>query len=141
MQCRVLLTLMIFAAACDGPEIERFEGAWRLTSVNIQPLPATGNATGEVWAAAILQLTGETGVFNRCMEDPSTSTQTTQSSGVLVTPISGDQFKLDYFDRRSGVSDTATLDGTQLTLRYGKLDVLTFVPLAGEVPEVCSLVP
>lgn len=151
MRRRVLPTMMIFAAACGdgGPDIERFEGAWRLTSVNVLPLPAPGNATaGETWAAGVLQITGETGSFDRCMRDPSTSALISRSSAVLVTPASGDEFTLEYFDRRSSPPDTATLSGTQLTLRYRNtligqegLDVLAFVPLEGQIPEVCSLVP
>jgi hypothetical protein len=148
MRRRVLPAVMIFAAACGdvGPDIERFEGAWRLTSVNTQPLPSAGTATGgQIWAAAVLQITGETGSFDRCMRDPSTSTLISQPTAVLVKAVSGNRFTLEYFDRRSSVPDTATLAGTQLTLRYriGQegFDVLTFVPLAGEIPEACSLVP
>jgi hypothetical protein len=151
MQCRVLLITMTLVAACgdSGPETDRFQGLWRLTSVNIQPLPAAGNATaGEVWAAAVLQVNPETGFLDRCLEDPSTSTRTSRSTAVLIAPVSGDRIEVSYFDRREAVPDTATLDGAQLTLRYRNiligqegLDVLTFVPLAGELPPACSLAP
>jgi hypothetical protein len=148
---RVFATVMTLAAACGdaGPEPGRFEGLWRLTSVNIQPLPAAGNATaGEVWAAAVLQITGETGFFDRCMRDPSTSTLTSRSTPVVVASVSDDRVSVSYFDRRASEPDTATSDGAQLTLGYRNtligqegLDVLTFVPLDGGLPQACSLVP
>jgi hypothetical protein len=151
MRRRVLPTVMILAAACGdgGPETGRFEGLWRLTSVNIQPLPAAGNATaGEVWVAAVLQVTGETGFFDRCMQASSTSPRISRSTAVLVGSISDDRVTLSYFDRRESAPDTATLDGAQLTLQCRNtligqegLDVLTFVPLTGGLPGACSLAP
>jgi hypothetical protein len=142
---------MIFAAACGdgGPEPGRFEGLWRLTNVNVQPLPVAGSATaGEVWLAAVLQVTGETGFFDRCMQDPSTSTQTSRSTPVVVAPISDDRITVSYFDRRESPPDTATRDSERLTLRYRNtltgqegLDVLTFLPLEGGLPAACSLAP
>jgi hypothetical protein len=151
MRRRVLPTVMIFAAACGdgGPETGRFEGLWRLTSVNVQPLPVAGNATaGEVWLAAVLQVNGETGFFDRCMRDPSTSTRTSRSTPVVVGPTSDDRITVSYFDRRESPPDTATRDSERLTLRYRNtltgqegLDVLTFLPLEGTLPAACSLAP
>lgn len=147
---RLLPGWMIAAAACSGPDIEDFEGDWRLTAVNGQPLPVLGNATGgEVWVAAILQVGRETGGLDRCMLDPSTSTQISRSSGLVVSSASDERITLQYFDRRSTVPDTATLEGgDQLTLHYQvtlsgqqALDVLTFAPLTGDITEVCDLAP
>jgi hypothetical protein len=156
MQCRmlqclpVLITLVVMAACSDGgPETDRFEGRWQLTSVNAQSLPAAGNATGgQVWAAAVLEVGQEFGFIDRCWEDPSTSTRTSYSTPVVVVPISGDRITLSYFDRRESAPDTATMQGAQLRLRYRNtlagpesVDVLTFVPLTGELPPACSLAP
>ena len=148
---RVLPSLMMAGAACgSGPELEDFEGAWRLTSVNDQALPALGNATGgEVWLAAVLRLGSETGSLERCMEDPSTSTQIERSSDLVVDSVSDARVTLQYFDRRSTLADTATLDGDDgLTVHYRMtlggqqaLDVLGFAPLTGDVSEVCDLAP
>ncbi|HET6837982.1 MAG TPA: hypothetical protein VFH24_08040, partial [Gemmatimonadales bacterium] len=78
--------LMMVAAACSGgPDIEDFEGTWRLTLVNDQALPVLGTATGgEVWVAAILELGTETGSLDRCMRDPSTSTQISRNSALVI---------------------------------------------------------
>ena len=151
MRRRVLFTVMVFVAACGdgGPEPERFQGLWRLTSANVMPLPAAGNATaGEMWAAAVLQVTGETGFFDRCMRDPATSTLTSRSTPVVVGSISDDRMTVSYFDRRESPPDTATRDAERLTLRYRNtltgqegLDLLTFLPLEGALPGACSLVP
>jgi hypothetical protein len=149
MQRRLLLVTMILVAACGdgGPEISRFEGLWRLTSVNVQPLPSTGNTTGgDFWVAAVLQIERDFGFFERCLEASSTSPRTSQSTTVLIAPISGDRITFSYFDRRQSPPDTARLDGAQLTLRFrntltGAFDVLTFVPLAGQLPPACSLAP
>jgi hypothetical protein len=149
MRRRVLPTAIILAVACGdgGPETERFEGLWRLTSVNVQPLPAAGNTTGgALWAAAVLQITGETGFFDRCFQDPSTSTRTSRSTPVILGSISDDRITVSYFDRRESPPDTATRESERLTLRYrniltGGLDVLTFLPLEGALPTACSLAP
>ena len=143
--------LVIIAAACGGgPDIEDFEGTWRLTLVNAQALPVLGNATGgEVWVAAILELGTETGSLDRCMRDPSTSTEISRNSALVISPASEERVTLQYFDRRSTVPDTATIqDGDELTLHFRdllagqqELDVLTFVPLTGDVSGVCDLAP
>jgi hypothetical protein len=154
MQCRmlhrqVLLITMILMAACGdgGPETESFEGRWQLTSVNNQTLPAAGTTTGgQAWAAAVLEVGPEFGLIDRCWEDPSTSTRTSHSSPLFIAPISGSRITLSYFDRRASPPDTATLNGAQVTLRYrntqmgpAALDVLTFVPLTGQLPPACNL--
>jgi hypothetical protein len=149
MRRRLLATIMIIAAACGdgGPEPSGFDGLWRLTDVNVMPLPAAGNTTGgQMWAAAVLQVTGETGFFDRCLRDPSTSTLTSGSTPVIIASTSEDRITVSYFDRRESPPDTATRDAERLTLRYrntltGQADVLTFLPLEGGVPAACSLVP
>jgi hypothetical protein len=139
MRNRVLPAVMVFAAACGdvGPSTDRFEGLWRLTSVNNQPIPVAGNVAGAVWAAAVLQVTGQTGLFDRCIEDPSTSTRISQSTPIIVAAIGDDRVTLSYFDRRQSPPDTARIDGARVALRYrigtAGFDVLTFVPLAGEL--------
>ena len=151
MRGAILGGLLILALACgdNGPEAGEIDGAWRLTSVGILPLPAQGTATGgEVWLAAILDVTGQTGFFDRCMRDPSGTTRVSRSTAVLVDPIDGDRVKVSYFERRVNLPDTATVNGGQLTLRYRDIvsdpppvDVLTFVRMPGGRPEVCSLAP
>lgn len=151
MHSRLLPLMILFAAACgdSGPETDKFVGLWRLTSVNAQPLPAAGNATaGEVWAAAVLEVSGEIGFFDRCMEAPSTSTRTGRSTPVILAATGRNRVSVAYFDRRANAPDTASLSGTQLTLRYRntltvppEVDVLTFAPLEGALPVACSLVP
>ena len=134
---------MIIAAACGGTEIEDFEGAWRLTAVNAQPLPVLGNSTGgEVWVAAVLQInSNQAGSLDSCTEDPSTSTQISRSSAFVASSVDGDEITLSYFGSRSPPHDTARLDGSRLILRYAN-DVLTFVALTGDIPgEVCDLAP
>ena len=148
---RSLMALMILASACgeNGPEAEGVIGNWRLTGANVQPLPATGNATGgEMWAAAVLELSGDTGYFDRCLRNQPTLTKTSRPTAVVVTRISDDQFTLSYDDRDESPSDTATINNDQLTLRYRDtvdgqqgLDELSFVPLTGAIPEACSLAP
>ena len=144
--------LVIAASACgSGPDIEDFEGTWRLTQVNDQALPVLGTATGgEVWVAAILELGTETGSLDRCMRDPSTSTEISRNSALVISSADGERVTLQYFDRRSAVPDTATIrDGDELTLHFQnllagqqELDVLTFVPLTGDIPEdACDLAP
>ena len=153
MHSRLLLTATILVVACgdSGPGPESFTGLWRLTSVNSQPLPSPGNATGGlVWVAGLLNLGQQSGFFDMCLEVTSTSAPIAQSTGVLVGPISGDKIEVTYFGRREIVPDIAALNGSQLTLRYRNvlvggqvegLDVLTFVPMSGERPPVCSLAP
>lgn len=149
MRRRLLPVIMIFAAACGdgGPDAGEFEGRWRLTDVNVMPLPAAGNTTGgQMWAAAVLQVTGETGFFDRCLRDPSTLTLTSHSTPVVLASISEDRVTVSYSDRRDSPPDTATRDAERLTLRYrntltGQLDVLTFLPVEGPIPEACLLVP
>jgi len=153
MRRLVLLIVVILAPACgdSGPESNGFEkGLWQLTSVNGQSLPAPGNATGgEIWAAAFLQFSGATGNFERCMESPSTSERFSRPTALVVHPISDDKAELSYFDRRTPVPDTAALSGAKRTLRFRNVvldqvegvDVLSFVPLAGAPPGVCTLAP
>ena len=152
MQCRLLLIATFLVAACgdSGPHSESFTGQWRLTSVNTQPLPSAGNATGgEVWLGAVLQLDQQSGSFDRCMQVSPVSTPMTRSTAVLVAPISGDRIQVSYFERRDIVPDTAVVNGEQLTLRYRNVvggqvqgvDVLAFVPLTGQLPTPCSLAP
>lgn len=154
MQCRLLLPALIILVGCGdaGPEGDKFNGLWQLTSVNSQPLPSTGNTSGsELWVAAVLQITPQLGSFDRCMEDPTTSTRTSRSTAVVTRPLSVDKLAVQYFERRDTSSDTASMDGAQLTLRYryvlvgGQVqgvDVLKFVPLAGTtLPPACSLAP
>jgi hypothetical protein len=152
MRSRLLLIATVIVAACgdSGPETESFTGEWRLTSVNTQPLPSAGNATGgEVWLGAVLQLGQESGSFDRCMQISPVSTPTTRSTAVLVAPIDGDRIELSYFERRDIVPDTAEVNGEQLTLRYRNViggqvqgvDVLTFVPLTVPLPTPCSVAP
>jgi hypothetical protein len=144
---RVLPVVMIAAAGCGGdPELEDFEGTWRLISVNAQPLPALGTATpGELWAAAVLQLDGESGTLERCMEDPSTETRISRSSPFEVHARDAGEITLAYYDRSAPLEDNATLEDTRLILRYRNtlvFDVLVFVPLTGDIPgEVCDLAP
>ena len=133
MTSRMLLIVTFLVTACgdSGPDTESFTGVWRLTSVNTQPLPSAGNATGgEVWLGAILQLDQQSGSFDRCMQVSPVSTPITRSTGVLVTPINGNRVELSYFERRDAVPDTAEVKGEQLTLRYrnviaGQVKVLT----------------
>ena len=143
---------MMVAAACGGgPDIEDFEGTWRLTLVNDQALPVLGNATGgEVWVAAILDLGTETGSLDRCMRDPSTSTEISRNSALVINSADEERVTVQYFDRRSTVPDTASIrDGDELTLHFRnllagqqELDVLTFVPLTGDLPDdACDLAP
>lgn len=153
MQCRLLLlTILVTACGDSGPGTDAFSGLWRLTSVNSQPLPSIGNATaGEVWDAAVLQINSQgTGTFDRCMENPSTSTRTSRSTYIATAPLSGDQLAVQYFERRDTSADTASMKGAQLTLHYRDVqvggqvqgvDVLTFDPLTGDLPPACSLAP
>ena len=111
------LGLLVLALACgdNGPEAGEIDGAWRLTSVGIQPLPAPGTATGgEVWVAAVLTVTGQSGFFDRCMRDPSGSNRVSRSTAVLVAPIGGGRVRVSYFDRRVNLPDTATVNGEPL---------------------------
>lgn len=144
--------LMIIAAGCSGgTDIEDFEGTWRLTLVNGQAVPELGNATGgEVWVAAILDLGTETGSLDRCMRDPSTSTEISRNSALVISAATEERVTVQYFDRRTTVPDTATIDGDdELTLHFRNLlageqglDVLTFVPLTGDIPDdACDLAP
>jgi hypothetical protein len=166
----------------------RTGSTWRLTSINNQPLPASGNAPAapsadslptplrtaivstaaelkaaiqgalpedyytnpdELWAAAILQVTGGRGYFERCLQDPTTSRKISRSTTVVVDSISDNTFTINYLEGSTGDPDTATLEGTQLTLRYRtvindplqNVDVLTFTSVAGRVPHACSLAP
>ncbi|HLM22327.1 MAG TPA: hypothetical protein VK390_12500 [Propionibacteriaceae bacterium] len=57
---------------------------------------------------------------------------------------------MSYFGRREPVPDTATVNGSTLTLRarsvsvggaVNGIDVLKFVRMTGEVPAACSLAP
>ena len=104
----LIATFLVVACGDSGPDAGGFTGAWQLTSVNTQPLPSTGNATGgEVWLRGVLQLDQESGSFDRCMQVSPVSTPVTRSTGVLVTPIDGDRVELSYFERRDIVPDTA----------------------------------
>ena len=152
MQCRPLLAMMILVTGCgdSGPEADSYTGVWLLTSVNVQPLPWAGNATGgEVWLGARLELGRQSGTFDRCLETSPVSIPLKRSTGVVVTPISGDRLEVSYFDRSEAVPDTATLNGTELTLRYRNVisgevqgvDVLTFIPLTGPDLTPCSVLP
>jgi hypothetical protein len=154
MHCRLLLLALILLAACGdaGPEGDRFSGLWQLTSVNSQPLPSTGNTSGSAeWVAAVLQISQQVGSFDRCMEDPSTSSRTSSSTAIATHPLSGDKLAVQYFERRDTSSDTASVNGSQLTLRYRSVlvggqvqgvDALTFAPLSGTtLPPACSLAP
>lgn len=149
---RSALRLLVLLAACgdSGPETESFTGEWRLMSVNTQPLPSAGNATGgEVWLGAVLQLNQQSGSFDRCMQFSPMSTPITRSTAVLVAPISGNRIEVSYFERRDVVPDTAVVDGEQLTLRYRNVvggevqgvDLLAFVPLTVPLPTPCILAP
>jgi hypothetical protein len=151
MRRLVLALVVIPATSCgdNGPDLDE-QSLWRLTSVNILPLPAPGNATaGETWVAAVLQFTGETGNFDRCMGSPSTSDRFSRPTALVVHPIGDDKVELSYFDRTTTVPDTATINGGELTLHYRNVvlgqvqgvDVLTFVPQPGAPPEACSLAP
>lgn len=153
MQCRLLLIAIVFLAACgdSGPEPANYTGAWRLTSVNTQPLPSIGNITGgQAWVAGVLQLNEQTGAYDWCWEDPSTSTPTSHADYVVLTPVNGDKIEVSYFGRREPVPDTIAVNGPQLTYRLRSVsvggvvngvDVLTLVPLTGEIPSACSLAP
>jgi hypothetical protein len=153
MPYRLLIALMMLLAACgdSGPDSVSYTGAWRLTSVNTQPLPSPANTIeGRIWVAGILQLGQETGSYDWCWEDASTSAQISASDFVVLAPISGDRIEVSYFGRREPMPDTAVVNGTQLSLRYRSVsvggqvngvDVLTFVPLTGDVPPACSLAP
>jgi len=152
MQGRVLFTFMILVAGCgdSSPDTESYTGTWRMTSANTQPLPSAGNATGgEVWLGAVLQLDQQSGSFDRCMQVSPVSVPITRSTAVVVAPISGDGIEVNYFERRDMVPDTAVVNGEQLTLRYRNViggevqgvDVLTFVPLTGQLPTPCSVAP
>lgn len=152
MQYRWLIALMIVVAGCgNDPDTESFEGAWRLTSVNTQPLPAPSNIfQSRVWLAGVFQLAGDTGSFDWCLEDTATSTQSSTSDYVVLNPISGERVEVSYFGRRESVPDTATVSGGTLTLRARSvavggavegIDVLKFVRITGEAPGACSLAP
>jgi hypothetical protein len=151
MRRLVLPIAVIIAAACgeNGPGSDGFESLWQLNSVNGLPLPAAGDATGdEIWLSAVLQFSGENGFFDGCRQSPSTSERVSRSTFIVVHPIGGDKAEVSYFDRRTAVPDTVSLNGDHLTLRYRNvvigqegLDVLAFVPLAGALPEACSLAP
>jgi hypothetical protein len=147
MQRRALLAAVILLAACADPNIDDFEGLWQLTALNGQALPApVPGGGGTLWVAAVLQVGKESGSFDVCSEDPSTSNRTSQSSFILVAPIRGDRMEVSYFDRRDGSTDTASVDGGTLTLRSRTADpatfnLLTFVPLSGALPPACSLAP
>jgi hypothetical protein len=145
MQYRLLVIATLLVAACgdSGPDTDSFTGDWRLTSVNSQPLPADGNATGgEVWLGAVLQLDQDSGSFDRCMEVSPGSLPVSRSTAVLIAPIGENRIEVSYFERRDNVPDTAEVDGEQLSLRYRNviggevqgMDELTFVPLTGGLP-------
>jgi hypothetical protein len=151
MRHLVLPFLVILATSCgeNGPDLDE-QSLWRLASVNGQPLPVPGNATaGETWVAAVLRFTGETGNFDRCMGSPSTSDRFSRPTALVVHPIGNDKVEVSYFDRRTAVPDTATLEGGELILRYRSVvlgqvqgvDVLAFVPQPGAPSEACSLAP
>jgi len=135
----------------NAPATESFEGAWRLTSVNTQPLPAPSNIfQSRIWLAGVLQLSGDRGSFDWCLEDTATSTQSSTSDYVVLNPISGERVEVSYFGRRESVPDTATVSGGTLTLRARSvavggavegIDVLKFVRISGDVPAACSLAP
>jgi hypothetical protein len=153
MRYRLPIALTMLLAACGEsgpPDSVSYAGAWQLTSVNALPLPVPGNAVSGVWVAGILQLNQQTGSYDWCLENASTSTHTDVTNYVVLEPISGDRVKVSYFDRREPVPDTAAVNGSQLSLRYrsvsvggqvGGVDVMTFVPLTGDVPAACSLAP
>ncbi len=146
-----MTALVILATACgeNGPETDGVVGNWRLTGANVQPLPATGHATGGLmWGAAVLELSGHTGYFDRCFRNQATLTKTSRPTTVLVTRISEDSFTVSYDDRDESVPDTATISNDQLTLRYRDTvegqegrDELSFIRLDGGIPEACSLAP
>jgi hypothetical protein len=150
MQRRVLFAALVFLGACgdQGPGPADFSGLWQLTSINTQPLPSSGTTTNGVWGAAVLQIQGQTGVFDRCVVNPSTSTGTSQSTFVATAPLPGDRLAVQYSERRDTSADTASMNGTHLTIHYRQVqvggqvlatDTLTFDPLAGELPQACSL--
>jgi hypothetical protein len=142
MRQQALATLLIVAAACGDPQVDDFVGIWRLTAVNDQPLPVTGNNTaGETWVAAVLQINGETGLLDRCLAPSSTSTPSSRPTYLIVAPISDNRITLSYFDQRAPiVPDTASIRNSQLILRYAHgFDVLTFIPLPGPLPAACTL--
>jgi hypothetical protein len=141
----VLFAMLVILGACGdgGPESVNFSGLWQLKSINTQPLPSSGTATDGVWSAAVLQIQGQTGVFDRCVNGAS------QSTFVVTAPLSGDKLAVQYFERRDTSADTASMIGTHLTLHYRKVmvggqvlgvDTLSFDALAGELPQACSLV-
>jgi hypothetical protein len=144
--------MMIVVAGCGSdPDTESFEGAWRLRSVNTQPLPAPSNLfQGRMWLAGVVQLAGSGGSLDWCFEDIATSAQSSTSDYVALNPISGERVEVSYFGRREPVSDTATVNGSSLTLRARSvavggavegIDVLKFVRMTGDVPAACSLAP
>jgi hypothetical protein len=147
------LIALVFLAACGDwgdPNSVSYTGAWRLTLVNTQALPSPSTLSGSVWVAGVLQLNEQTGSYDWCREDPSTSTQTSTSDYLVLAPISGDRIEVSYFTRREAVPDTAAVNGNRLSLRLRSVslggqvngvDVLTFVRLTGDVPSACSLVP
>ena len=152
MDYRVLLAMIVLVTACgdSGPDADSYTGGWQLSTVNTQPLPSAGNATGgEVWLGAELELDQQSGTLDRCLEASPGAIPLKRSTGVLVTPINGNRLEVSYFERRDAVPDTATLNGTQLTLRYRNViggevqgvDVLTFVPLTGPAQTPCSVGP
>ena len=145
MQWLVLLAITVVVAGCgdSGPDPESYIGAWLLTSVNTQPLPAPGNLIDGLWVGGILQLEQQSGSYEWCWEDPATSNRTSVSDNMVLTPISGNRIEVSYFGRREPAPDTATVDGSQLSLRFRSVsvggqvdgvDVLTFVPMTGEIP-------
>jgi hypothetical protein len=152
MPCRLPLIAIVVLVACgdSGPDPDSYIGLWRLTSVNTQPLPSGGNTISQLWVAGVLQLNQQTGSYDWCWEDPSTSTRTSHADDVVLTPINGDRIEVSYFGRRAPVPDTVAVNGAQLTFRsrnvsvFGEVqavDVLTFVRLPGELPPACSLAP
>jgi hypothetical protein len=152
MQYRWLIALMILVPGCgDDPNTESFEGAWRLTSANSQPLPAPSNLFQDrMWVAGVLQLAGDGGSFDWCLEDIATSAHSSTSDYVVLNPISGERVEVSYFGRREPVPDTATVIGNTLRFRaravavggaVSGIDVLTFTRVAGDVPAACSLAP
>jgi hypothetical protein len=152
MQYRWLIAMMIVVAGCGSdPDTESFEGAWRLTSANAQPLPAPSNLfQGRMWLAGVFQLAGDGGSFDWCWQDTATSAQISASKYVVLNPIRGERVEVGYFGRRESVPDTATVNGSSLTLRARSvavggavegIDVLKFVRMTGDVPAACSLAP
>ena len=150
MPRRVLPLLVFLVVACgdNGPDLEG-QRRWRLTGANGLPLPAPGNATGgESWVAGILEFTGETGTFDRCMQPASSSDLFRRPMTFVVHPIAGDEIELSYFDRRGLEPDTASIKDGELTLRYRNVingevqgvDVLAFILQPGAPAEACSLV-